>query len=72
MTRLTRPVRREVATLRGMPLVVTLTELGLELREKRRRTSYLLPYGTAYFRAVDLAVQERLRECAARRKRGHA
>jgi hypothetical protein len=56
MTELTRNVTRKVTTLRGETLVVTLTPEGLLLREPRRRSGFLLPYGTAFLQAVTLAV----------------
>ena len=69
-TKLTRPVRREVLTLRGSELIVTLTDVGLELREKRRRTAYLLPYGAAFMRAAELAADVlRRMKAEARRSR---
>ena len=63
MTTLTRPVTREVpATVRGVPLIVTLTPTGIVFREKRRRTAFLLPYGAAFMDAVEREVQRRRRE----------
>lgn len=56
MTTLTRPVRRKVTTLQREPLVVTLLPEGIQLREPRRRTGYLLPYGTAFVHAARLHV----------------
>lgn len=70
MTKLRRPVRREVASLHHGPLVVTLTEEGLYLREKGRRTAYLMPYGTAYQQAVQLKVQHDRQERKRQRGRG--
>jgi hypothetical protein len=72
MTTLTRPVRRKVQTHTGTPLVVTLTEHGVVLREPRRRQGFMLPYGTAFLEAARLHVNaERRRkqtERAARRR----
>lgn len=68
MTTLNRPVRRKVSTTRGEPLVVALTAEGIWLREPRRRTAYLLPYGAAFQRAVHLKVDADRREKAAAKK----
>ena len=57
MTRLTRPVTREVATLSGSSLIVTLSPEGVVFREKRRRTRFLLPYGVAFLEAVERHIQ---------------
>ena len=56
-TRLSKPVRRVVSTLRHGDLVVTLAEEGIYFREPRRRTSFLLPHGVAFQRAVDIHLQ---------------
>lgn len=69
MTRLTRPVRREVMSLHHGPLVVTLAEEGVYLRQKGRRTKFLIPYGVAYQRAVALTVDASRREKKARTRR---
>ncbi len=68
MTDLTRPVRRKVTSQRGQPLVVALTPEGIWLREPRRRTAYLLPYGVAFMQAVRLHVEAERRAKAAARK----
>lgn len=68
MTDLTRPVVRKVTTLRGETLVVTLTPEGLLLREPRRRSGFLLPYGVAFMQAVRIQVDAERREKAAKRK----
>lgn len=68
MTTLSRPVRRKVTTLRGEELVVVLLPEGIQLREPRRRTAYLLPYGMAFVRAVQLQVDADRRAKAAARK----
>ena len=62
------PVKRKVSTARGEPLVVALAPEGIWLREPRRRTAYLLPYGAAFQRAVTLAVDAARREKQAARK----
>jgi len=68
VTDLTRPVVRKVTTLRGESLVVTLTPEGLLLREPRRRSGFLLPYGVAFMQAVRIQVEAERREKAAKRK----
>lgn len=68
MTKLTKNVRREVLSGRYGPMIVTLTPLTIEIREKGRRKSFALPYGVAYQQAVALEVTERKRP--ARVKRG--
>lgn len=62
-------VRREVRTVRGQALVVTLAPEGAWIREKGRRTAFLLPYGTAYQYAARMAVDAAKREKKARRRR---
>lgn len=72
MTRLTKPVRREVAAevqRRPTALVVTLTAAGVEFREKGRRTAYLLPYGVGYLKAAGMAADAIRRERKANRAR---
>ena len=67
MIRATKPVRRLVATLHHGDLVCTITEEGVYYREKRRRTSFLIPHGVAFQRAVDLHLaRERAEKKAAR------
>lgn len=63
-----RPVRRAVTTAHGQPLVLKVTPEGIWLREPRRRTAYLLPYGVAFQRAVQLEVDRVRREKAIARK----
>lgn len=63
-----RPVRRKVQTTRGQSLVLALTPEGIWFREPRRRKAFLLPYGVAFQRAVDMQVQAERREKAAQRK----
>lgn len=53
---LTRSTEYRVRTVRGEAVVVALTPEGIRLREPGRRTTYLLPYGVAFQRAVALAV----------------
>lgn len=63
-TKLTKPIAREVTVRHHEPMIVTLTESGVQFRTKGRRTSYLLPYGLAFQRAAtieaDAARGERL------------
>lgn len=70
MVSISKTVRRKVATTRGTPLVVALAPEGIWLREPRRRTAYLLPYGVAFIKAATLAADaERARKRAARKAR---
>jgi len=70
MTALTKVVRRKITTTRGEPLVVALSPEGIWLREPRRRTAFLLPYGAAFVQAVRLHVDaERRAKKAARTAR---
>ena len=61
-------VRREVRTTRGQSLVVTLAPEGAWIREKGRRTAYLMPYGIAYQYAARMAVDAAKREKKAKRR----
>lgn len=65
--------RREIppATARSRPLIVTLRPEGLYLREKGRRTSYLLPWGRAYVQAARLAADAKVaaKRAAAKERR---
>lgn len=63
-----RKLARAVRTLRGEPLVVELEVLGIRLREKGRKISYLLPYGHALLRAAELHAREVKREKMLKRK----
>lgn len=73
MTDLTRPVRRKVLTTRHRPLVVALTPEGIWLREPRRRTAYLMPYGVAFQQAVAMyVVAERKRKAQEKKARKEA
>lgn len=68
MTTLSKPVRRKVSTLRGEQPVVTLLPEGIQIREPRRRTAYLLPYGVAFVYAARLHVDAERRQKSAARK----
>lgn len=68
MTDLTRPVIRKVTTLRGESLVVALTPEGLLLREPRRRSGFLMPYGVAFQQAVRMHLEADRRAKAAAKK----
>jgi hypothetical protein len=68
MVSLSKTVRRKVRTHRGEELVVILKPEGIYLREPRRRTVFLLPFGIAYLEAVQLEVAARRRAKAAARK----
>lgn len=65
---ITRPIIREIATPAGTPLVVRLTAHGLEIREKRRRRAFLLPWGVAFVQAVRIDVEAARRQKAAERR----
>ena len=67
MTVLTRPVTRELDYLirdrgRVRPMMATFTASGIELRAKGTRTSFLLPWGSAYVRAAQLAAAAKAAE----------
>lgn len=47
---------RKVRTTRGEPLVVQLVPEGIYFREPGRRTRYLIPFGVAFLKAVQLSV----------------
>jgi len=68
VTDLTRPVVRKVTTLRGETLVVALTPEGLLLREPRRRSGFLMPYGVAFQQAVRMHLEADRRAKAAAKK----
>lgn len=68
MTPLSKPVRRSLMTPQGKQLVVTMSPEGLYVREKLRRTSYLLPWGAAYIRAALLHAERERADKIARRK----
>ena len=68
MVHLTKSVKRKVSTARGQPLVVAMTPEGIWLREPRRRTAYLLPYGVAFVTAARLFADSERRRKAAERK----
>lgn len=72
-TRLTRPVRRETdVTHAGRPIIVVLSSAGFMLREKGRRTTYLLPYRYALVTAARLHADAKVakrRPKAKRRRR---
>ena len=61
-------VRRAVTTQRGQTLVVTLAPEGAWIREKGRRTAYLMPYGVAYQQAARMAVDLTRRTKKAKRR----
>lgn len=63
-------VTREVPPLsaRSRPYIVTLVPEGIQLREKGRRTAYLMPYGHAYVGAARLHADAERRRKALERK----
>lgn len=66
-TRLTKPVTR-VVEVDGKPMNVTLGPLGITFREYKRRTGFLLPYGSGYLRAVTLYAEQQRREKGKQKK----
>jgi hypothetical protein len=53
---LTKTIRRKVVTLRGEMLMLELAPEGIRLRQPRRRTAFVLPYETAFLKAIRLQV----------------
>ena len=74
MTALTRPVRRETATVyRGHPLCVKLCPRVIEIREKARRDTLVVDYATLYEFALKLRWRAAtVEKQAARQRRLHA
>lgn len=73
-TIITKPVAREVpyrvrTPKATRPIIATLTVHGIALRAKGTRTTYLLPYGTAWIRAAQLAAAEATAARKAARRR---
>lgn len=63
-------VRRETDdTHRGRPIIVALSSEGLHLREKGRRTVYVLPYRVAFDKAARLHADDRVAKRRPKRKR---
>ena len=63
MTRITKPVARESATIeRGRPLIVTLHPRHLEIRAKGLRQSFTVDYSACLWLAVkrDFEAQRRV------------
>ena len=48
MIPLRKPIIRKVTDSRGRPYVVALSSAGVEIREPRKRTAYLVPYGAVF------------------------
>ena len=68
-TLLSKPVSRVVPTRRDGPLVITLTDAGLLVREKGRRTTYgPIPYGKLLVDGANMYVAEQKRLKAEARK----
>ncbi len=63
-----RNVKRRVYTAQRTPLVVVLAPEGIWLREPKRRTAYLLGYGSAFMTAVRQHVDSEKRRKAAEKK----
>jgi hypothetical protein len=73
MIDITKPVKRKVLTLAHTPLVVAMAPEGIWLRERGRRTAYLLPYGQALLEAVRLHIYaEKRRKTSERKQRAAA
>ncbi len=68
ITHIGRPVRRRVSSAYGTALVVTMMPEGLYVKEYGRRTSYQLPWGSAYAHGARLAADRRRAEKLAERK----
>jgi hypothetical protein len=66
-TTLNKAVVREVHSRTFGPIVVKLTPEGFYLREKGRRTAFLLDYGHAYQHAVMMDVASKRLERKVRR-----
>lgn len=68
MTRLTRDVRRETsAVVQGRELMAELGRYSLTLRQKGKRTAYVIPLEAAYMLGAKLARREL---DAAKKKKG--
>lgn len=69
-----RPVRRRVLSTSGKALVATMMPEGIYMREKRKRTAYLVPWGHVFVQGAKLAADrrraDRLAERAARKRNG--
>lgn len=69
-----RPVRRRVLTTSGKALVATMMPEGIYMREKRKRTAYLVPWGHVFVQGAKLAADrrraDRLAERAAKKRNG--
>jgi hypothetical protein len=69
MTRLSKPVTRESATIeRGRALIVTLHPRHLELRPKGTRKSYSISYDACLWLTVKREIDEQKRQ---RARKGH-
>lgn len=66
-TRLTKPVTR-IVEVDGKTWNVTITALGVEYREYKRRKGFLLPHGSGIIRAVTMFVEQQRREKGRKRK----
>jgi hypothetical protein len=68
-TKLTKPVRREIAAENGMTLIIELTPAGIMIKEKGRRTAYgPLSYAALHIRGAQLEAAHRAREKQLERK----
>lgn len=71
MTKLVKPVRREVRIV-AADVVVTLAPEGILFRLKGKRTTYTLPFGYAYLRAAKLAGDKLAADRKAARRRARS
>jgi hypothetical protein len=63
-----KPVRRRVISGRGAHLVATMAPEGIYMREHKRRTAYLVPWGLVYLQGAKLEAARRAAEKLAERK----
>lgn len=69
MTTITKRLQRETnAFYRGRPLVIELDKFGLTIREKGRRSGYVVPFAAIHATGAKIAERERRAEKAAKKK----
>ena len=69
MTRLTRDVKRETAArVQGRELMVELGKFSLTVRQKGRRSSYIVPLEAIYHLGGRMAAREAAAEKKARKR----
>ncbi len=58
MTRLTRSIRRETsATVRGRAIMIEVSRLSITVRQKGKRTAYVVPLDAVYDLGAKLAAR---------------